>query len=328
MLWIAPRVGSGRGEAALERLALEPRLWLGLRRLDAIGLSACAVVLGSAGALAASLPTFATDPTVDGASLAWQRAGGNGWLLADSLTQRLPGRLPALGGGRIAWVSGDRLVIATRFPAAAPQHIASPPSAVVDALAVSAGWLVVRDAGNGGIANLFAISLSDPSRRRYLQGSAIPGAIGRPALAGSTVVYAFSDAQRSTLYEVDLASGVRSVLRQVNANVLYANPALWHGRLLYERTTRCEQQLLLGSPSGSGRKDRPLLTLPSTVARDPGYQSGYVENYNSASACPNRKAGVGGTITLGATALGAQTAYVSESPADPAQTHIVTLALG
>jgi hypothetical protein len=328
VLWIAPRLASEPGKLALERLAVEPRLWLGLRRLDAIGLSACAVVLGSAAALAASLPTFATDPTVDGPSLAWQQAGGHGWLLSHSHAQRLPGRLPALGGGRIAWVSGEKLVVAARFPALTPQRIAGPRGAVVDALAVSAHWLVVRDASNSGIANLFAISLRKPSRRLYLQGSAIPGSIGRPALAGSTVVYAFSDARRSTLYEVNLATGARSVLRQANANILYANPALLGGRLLYERSDRCSQQLLLGSPSGGGAKDRALLTLPSTVSRDPGYEPGYVENYNAASGCPNRKAGPGGTLTLGATALGTVAAYVSESPADPAQTRIVTVALG
>ena len=330
VLWIAPRLGSERGQLALERLSLEPRLWLGLRRLDAIGLSACAVLLGSAGALAASLPNFATDPTVDSGSLAWQRAGGGGggWLFEHSRTLRLPGRLPALGGGRIAWVSGDKLVIATRFPAPTPQRIGGPPSARVDALAVSGGWLVVRDAASDGLANLFALSLRDPSRRLYLQGSATPGAIGRPALAGSTVVYAYSDARRSTLYEINLATGARRVLRQANANVLYANPALSQGRLLYERTTRCEQQLLLGSASGGGSHDLPLLTLPSTVSRDPGYQPGYIENYDSASGCPNRPAGPGGTITLGPTALSVRTAYVGESPADPAHTRIVTIALG
>ena len=329
VLWVAPRVGSERGQIALERLALEPRLWLGLRRLDAIGLSACAAVLGSAGALAAALPTFATDPTVDGSSLAWQPAGGDGWLLARSHTLRLPGRLPALGGGRIAWVSGDQLMIAARFPAPTPLAISAPASAHVDALAVSADWLVVRDAAADGLANLFAISLNEPSQRLYLQGSAIPGAIGRPALSGSTAVFAYSDARRSTLYEVDLATGARSVLRQANANVLYANPALLGGRLLYERTDRCAQELLLGTASTVGRgRDRVLLTLPSTVSRDSGYQPGYVENYDSASGCTNRKAGAGGTITLGATALGAQAAYVTESPADPAHTQIITIALG
>jgi hypothetical protein len=329
VVWISPHLGSERGERALDRLALEPRLWLGLRRLDAIGLGACAAVLaGSAAALAATLPAFATDPSVDGATLVWQQAGGHGWLLEHARTpRRLPGRLPALGGGHIAWVSGHHLVVADRFPAPAPVRIAAPTGALVDALAVSRHWLIVRDASSDGIANLFALSLRDPSRRVYLQGSSTAGAIGRPALSGSTVVFAFSDARRSTIYEVDLASGARRVLREANANVLYSNPAIAGERLLYERTNRCEQQLLLGSPLSAAR-DRVLLTLPSTVTRDPGYEPGYVEDYNSASLCSNRKTGPGGTITLGATALGGSEAYVSESPPDPASTRIVTVALG
>ena len=326
VLWISPHLGSERGERALERLALEPRLWLGLRRLDAIGLGACAaVLLGSAGALAATPPAFATDPSVDATAFAWQQTGGHGWLFEHARTRRLPGRLPALGGGHIAWVSGGHLVVADRFPAPAPLRIAVPPGARVDALAVSGHWLLVRDAASDGIANLFAVSLRNPARRLYLQGSSIAGAIGRPALSGSTVVFAFSNASRSTIYEVDLASGLRRVLRQADANVLYSNPALAGGRLLYELTNRCEQQLLLGSPLSA--HDRVLLTLPSTVTRDPGYQPGYEEDWNSASLCANRKTGPGGTITLGASALGARDAYVSESPLDPASTRIVTIPL-
>ena len=45
------------------------------------------------------------------------------------------------------------------------------------------------------------------------------------------------------------------------------------------------------------RRDRVLLSLPSTVLRDPGYQPGYIQNYNSASLCKNRPAGPGGTTT-------------------------------
>jgi hypothetical protein len=328
VLWISPRLRSERGQVALERLALEPRMWLGLRRLDAIGLGACAaVLLGSGGALAATLPAFATDPSVDGAALAWQRAGGHGWLLEQARARPLPGRLPALGGGRIAWVGRKHIVIAHHVSALAPRRLPLPADADVDALALSRGWLVVRDGASDGISNLFALSLRHPAHRVYLQGSANPGAIGRPALSGATVVYSFSDAVRSTIYEVDLADGARRILRQANANILYSDPALSSGRLLYERTDRCKQQLLLGSPSGKGR-ERALLTLPSTVTRDPGYQPGYVQDYNAASLCANRKTGPGGTITLGATALGKSDAYVSESPADPLRTRIVTIALG
>ena len=329
VLWISPRLHTERGAQALDRLALEPRMWLGLRRLDAIGLGACAVaLLGSAGALAATLPAYATDPSVYGAELAWQHAGGgDGWLLERSRVRRLPGSLPAVGGGHIAWLKGRELVVASRVPAPAPLRIAAPSGARVDALALSRHWLVVRDIDADGIANLFAVSLRHPSRRVYLQGASIGGAIGRPSLSGSTVVFAFSDARRSTIYAVALPGGGRRVLRNASANVLYSNPSLSGRRLLYEQTDRCAQQLLLGSLASPAR-DRVLLSLSSTVTRDPGYQPGYVENYNSASGCSNRKPGPGAAVTLGASALGTTEAYVSESPADPALTRIVTIALG
>jgi hypothetical protein len=325
VLWIAPRLGTERGDRQLERLALEPRLWLGMRRLDAIGLGACALLLGSSSALAAG-SGFETDPSVDGGSFAWQEPGGAGMLRTPSATTALPGRLPALGGANVAWLAGREIVVSNGFPSPAPQTIPGPPRATVDALAVSANWLIVRDQSARGIANLFAVSLRNPGRRRYLAGSATVGAIGRPTVDGSTVAYAYSSPAGSAIYEVDLGSGVRRVLRQATGNVLYENPTLHDGRLLYERVDRCAQELLIGSPT-SLRHDRILLSLPSTVWRDSGYQPGYTHHYNGASVCPNRASGAGTTTTLGSTALGASAAYVSESPADLSHTLIFEVAL-
>jgi hypothetical protein len=83
------------------------------------------------------------------------------------------------------------------------------------------------------------------------------------------------------------------------------------GALLFERTTRCVQQLLFG-PAGASASDRVLLSLPSTVRRDSGYQRGYQHAYNRASRCRSRPAGVGIGTRLGPTALGAAAAYVTE----------------
>jgi hypothetical protein len=328
VLWIAPRLGTERGDLALDRLALEPRLWLGLRRLDAIGLGACAALLAGSGALAAGA-NFATDPSAYGGSLAWQAVGGRGWLYTHSKTMELPGRLPALGGGNLAYVSRAKIVVAPGITSDSPKTIPGPARGKVDALAVSAHWLVVRDATASGIENLFALSLRDAAKRRYLAGSATPGAIGRPTVEASTVVWSYSNAHHSGIYQENLSTGVRTVLRLAAANVQYANPALDEGRLLYERTDRCSQELLLGLPSiPTAGRDRVLLSLPSTVLRDPGYQPGYIQDYNSASLCKNRPTGPGGTTTLGSTALSGGTAYVSESAANVAHTTIVTVGLG
>jgi hypothetical protein len=329
VVWIAPRVGTERGDLALERLALEPRLWLGLRRLGAIGLGACAAALAGSSALAVGTD-FATDPSGYGASLAWQRVGGSGWLYARSETRHLPGRFPALGGGNLAYVSGAKIVVVRPFPATSPTIVPGPMQSSVDALAVSAHWLIVRDQSAAGIANLFAVSLRHPARRRYIVGSATPGSIGRPTIEASTVAWSYSTARSSGIYEENLSSGARTVLRLATANVQYANPSLDEGRLLYEQTNRCAQELILASPPGvSAKHNRVLLTLPSTVLRDPGYQPGYIQDYNSASLCANRPTGPGGAITLGPTALSGSTAYLSESPvANVAHTTIVTIRLG
>ena len=326
VLALAPRLGTERGDRGLDQLAREPRLWLGIRRLDALCLGTCAILLGGSSALAAG-PAFATDPSADGSVLAWQQIGGPGMLRTASATLALPGRLPAVGGGNVAWLAGQDIVVAKGFPSASPLAIPGPPLATVNALAVAAGWLVVRDEAANGLANLFAVSLADPTRRRYLAGSGIPGAIGRPSLSGSLVLYSYSGADGSAIYEVDLDTGAKRALRAATSDVSYAFPALRNGRLLYERVDRCAQELLLASPA-SPRGDRILLALPSTVFRDSGYEPGYTHAYNGASVCASRRAGGGGRTTLGSTALGSTVAYVSESPADPARTRIVRVPLG
>src|SRR5581483_10042227 len=98
VMWIAPRLGTPAGDRALERLALEPRMWLGMRRLDALGLGACAALLAGSSAAAATIPG-STDPSSDGALLVWQRIGGRGVLDTHTALRRLPGTLPAVGGG-------------------------------------------------------------------------------------------------------------------------------------------------------------------------------------------------------------------------------------
>ena len=328
VLWIAPRLRTERGEQALERLALEPRLWLGLRRLDAIGLGACAVALAGSGALAAA-PNFATDPSAYGGSFSWQKVGGNGFLFAGARTMELAGSLPALGGGKLAYVADGQIVIAAGLPSRSPIAIPGPPSSTIDALAVSARWLIVRDQAASGLENLFAVSLLDHAKRRYIAGSSTPGAISRPTIEGDTVAWAYSNSSQSDIYAENLATGVRRVVRSATKNVQYSSPSLDAGRLLYVQTDRCAQELLLGSPSSSAKsRPRLLLRLPSTVARDPGWQPGYVQNYNSASLCHNRGPGAGGTTSLGSTALSGSLAYVGESPAgDVKHTTIVRIGL-
>jgi hypothetical protein len=311
VLWIAPRLGTPAGDRALERLALEPRMWLGMRRLDALGLGICAALLGTSSALAATVD-LGTDPSVDGASFAWQRIDGTGWLRTPAGQRSLAGTLPAVGGGRVAWLGHGVIHVSARGVGRG-RRILVPDGVSVDGLAVSGSWLVVRDATPTGIANLFAVSLADPRERRNIAASAKVGAIGRPTIEGAHVAYSVSGPAQSRIEEIDLASGERTLLRSATANVAFSNPSLHNGLLLYERTNRCAQLLLLGAPA-SAAHDRTLLELPSTVLRDPGWQPGYQQAWNSASLCSNRATGAGGRLMLGATALGSADAYVTESP--------------
>ncbi len=321
VVWMAPSLHDERGAARLDAMAREPQMWLGLRRLDAVGLSMCAIFLAGASATAsASVLRSATDPSEAAGALAWQQVRGGGRLMRAGHTVALPGGHPAIGAARVAWTSATGIVVAD-LATLAP--FATLPIAGVSALAVDDGWVVYRD--ESALAeNLIAESLLGARRRTYLAGARLAGEIGRPALDGATVVFSESTPRRSAIELVDLSSGARRVLRSATRGVQLLNPALRGGRLLYERVDRCSQQLRLGY-SSTARRERVLLSVPSAVTRDPGYEPSYTHAYNTASLCHNRGARRGGATLLGATALGASTAYVTEGRANGPGTRIVAL---
>lgn len=348
VLWMAPGLRGGEGARRLDEMAEAPRLWLGLRRLDALGLGVCALALAGASASAAPIaPTSipqATDPSAANGALAWQQLGAGGLLSPNGAAPlALPGAHPALGGANVAWASATQITIADRVTLQPKLVLAA---SGVNALGVSDGWVVYRDEDAQG-EHLISVSLSDPSVRRYLAGARLAGRIGRPALDGARAVFTVDTPARSAIELVDLASGRRGTLRAARRGVAFFNPSLLGGRLLFERVTRCVQQLRLGAiPGAAGassrsaaagslavsgssraaRGERVLLSLPSAVSRDPGYQRGYAHAYNSASGCPNRRAGRGGATQLGATALGATRAYVTRLGPAAGNAEIVSLA--
>jgi hypothetical protein len=311
----------GDGPRRLDGMAGEPRMWLGLRRLDALGLSLCAVFLSGASASAAVLAN-ATDPSVGGGQLAWQRVNGPGQLRQRSGRMiALPGSLPALGGSRIAWQGGGAITIADPISLAT---VATFPVAGVTALAVSDGWVVYRAQAPGGRESLIGVSLLGAATTRPIATAKSAGEIGRPELDGAEVVFAESGPRRSAIELVDLATGARRPLRVATRNAALLNPSLLGGRLLYERVDRCVQQLRIGSPTGS-RGEQVLLSLPSTVALDPGYQPGYEHHYNSASMCRNRGAGRGAAPRLGPSALSATAAYVTVIHSNSSHARVISV---
>jgi len=321
ILWMAPGLRSSHGAQRLDDMAAEPRLWLGLRRLDALGLCLCALFLSGTVAAAAEV-SGATDPSSAGGELVWQSLNGQGMLrLQSGPASVLPGSYPALGQSSIAWQGGGVITVADRTSMAVERNI---PAAQVSALAVSSAWIVYRAGGQAGSEVLVAVSLLAPAQPPRLLASRPSGEIGRPALDGSTVLFTLDTPRGSAIESVDLATGARRMLRSTRFGAMLLNPSLLRGRLLYERVNRCAQELRIGS-SGTARHDRVLLSLSSTVRRDPGYQRGYEHAYNSASLCRNRDVRHGGATKLGTTALTASTVYVTEVPRNPGGAHIVAL---
>lgn len=194
----------------------------------------------------------------------------------------------------------------------------------MSALAVSDGWIVYRAQSGPERETLTAVSLLPPARTLQLAGARLAGEIGRPALYGSNVVFTASSPQRSAVELVNLATGERRTLRASERGAALLNPSLLNGRVLYERVDRCAQQLRIGSPR-TRRGERVLLSIASTVTRDPGYQRGYEHAYNSASLCRNRGSGAGAETRLGPTALSFTSAFVTEIHSNGSHARIITV---
>jgi hypothetical protein len=327
VLWMAPALGGDRGARRLDGMATEPRLWLGLRRLDALGLGLCALFIATTSAFAITPPTAvvfdAADPSAGAGALAWQQLSGTGMLrLPGGTTRALPGAYPALGQSSVAWLAGDQIAVADLPSMTVKLTI---PVTGLNALAVSDHWVAYRSRVGAAPEQLFGAALGTPEVNPEILDAGPAGEIGRPALEGSTVVFTLDTPYRNLILAVNLATGVRRVLRSSTRATALLNPSLLGGRLLYERVDRCAQALDIGSPN-TPNKDRVLLRLPSTVQRDPGYQPGYEHAYNGASTCANRISRRGASIRLGATALSATSAYVTEVPTGYSRARIVAVA--
>jgi hypothetical protein len=324
VLFMAPGVRGGQGARRLDDMAAEPRLWLGLRRLDAMGLALCALLMGGSGVSAAQAAalTSATDPSAAGDELAWEQVNGLGMLRSGSgAVVTLPGTFPALGPATVAWYAAGSITVA-----ASPSLVVTTtvPVAHLTALAVSEGWVVYRHLEPDGRESLDGLSLYAPQQSRHLAGPLPAGEIGRPSIDGSAVVFTVDTPTSSVIELTHLPSDTSRILRSSTRDVQLLNPTLRNRRIAYEQTNRCAQELLVGSAERRGG-DRVLLTLPSTVARDPGYEQAYEHAYNSGSICPNRRTGPGGSLTLGATAMSGSRVYVTEYPQVVAGARIISV---
>jgi hypothetical protein len=317
---IAPLLDRRAGARALELMAERPSLLRGFRLAAAVLLLCSGLALVGATARAA-VPVFVggTDPSVAGGLVAWDtRAGGliareagapeDPHRLGSGGLLQLPGRQPALGESLLAVRAGETVRV---LRAADLSPVLELPLPDVSALAVSDRWLVYRASRPGG-DRLAARPLADPTQERTLAELRAPAQLGRPALAGSAVVYHVADRSSSRIVEADLVTGRTRVLRRSRLDQL-SNPTALDGALLYVRQTNLEQRLQLG-PRRPGGRDGTLLRAPATARRDDGFEPGHSPVTRTPRATPPA------SRLFWTTALGPRFAYVSLVPASGART--------
>lgn len=311
VLVLAPLSGGSLGTRLVELMAERPALLRTLRLADALALFLCASLLGAAAAGARPFvrASPATDPSAAGTALAWQQPGGPGILQLATGPAQLPGVAPALGGGYLAYRSGDTVVVQSVVTGAVVEQVPKPG---VDKLAVSARWLVARVSLPTGGAQLVSHPIGQASTSRIDAAVSGATALSRPALDGDRLVYGIADRDGSRIVAFDLAHGTRRTVRR-SRRTQYFNPSLLGTRLLYVSTGYCSQQLRIGGLTGS--RDRVLLDMAPTARRDRGFEPGHTSQGSEPSRCPRGLRPPSKTI-LWSTALAPRFAYVTEAPED------------
>jgi hypothetical protein len=245
----------------------------------------------------------ASDPSVDGALLAWHEAGAPGILVNGGSGSRVGGTHPALGGARLAVVAGGAIQISAT---SGPVFAATVPAAGADAVAVSAEWVAWRARARDG-DTIFAARLADGVPRRVMRGAQL----GRPALDGSQLVFHVATRDGGRILLADLGSGrTRTIRRERRAQLL--NPSLADGRLAYVRAVYRAQELRMGPATRrSPRRDARVWSTTPTGRRDAGHEPGRRHKRHGHPKRLWRRPPAGMAATLWTTALAADAAYVT-----------------
>ena len=253
----APIADRPLGMRVTELMASRPAILAGFRAVDAAALTACAVVLVlTVPADAAKVEhTPAADPSTSGKAVAFQRPDGSGVLDRAGHQVPMPGRDPALGGGRAAVIAGDGITILSAGDLTELGHVRAPG---VDAVAISKRWLVWRARiGNRDVVR--ARELGNPARpgpERSLARIGGSGQLGRPSLDGNRLVYARADRRENVIARRTLgASGKRAKATLLRSRTVgLSNPAIRGPYLLYVRHTSHGDLLKLARAGrGEGR---------------------------------------------------------------------------
>lgn len=267
-----------------------------LRALAAVSLL-CALVAGQVRA-AGTVASPAGDPSAASDDLVWQQPGVGGFLRrADGTTTQLPGTDPAVGATYVAWRSGPTVTVADRTTLA---PVLSEGLPGVQKLAVSRRWLAYRTATEIRVEDVAA-----PGQPKMVVRVRQPASLGRPALGVDLVAFHRSTRGASWLTAVNVVSGTRLQLRYSRDDQLL-NPSLLNGQLLYVRSSRCWQRLLLGRARGS--RDRVLYEIGPLAGQDLGHERGHTRQ-GERVPCAHRPRPT--AKMLWTTALSPTTAYVT-----------------
>jgi hypothetical protein len=249
------------------------------------------------------LALHASDPSADGALVAWHVAGAPGVLLHDGALTRLSGTHPALGGARLAVVDGSTIRVQQT---AGPAFSATVPAPGADALAVSAAWVAWRAHEPTGDA-LYAAPLAGGAPRLVARAAEL----GHPSLEGGRLAFHVAGRTGSHITIADLAAGTSAVVRS-ERRALLLNPSLLGGRLLYVRAIYKRQELRIGPQARRRlRLDRKLWETVPTGRRDAGLDPGikHHRHGNPHKLWPRPRRGH--SFTLWTTALTEDVAYVT-----------------
>jgi hypothetical protein len=284
-------------------LAERPQGLRALRALAALSLvlGLAALVAGEARA-ATTVATPASDPSVTGTELAWQRPGLGGFLSRNGQVAQLPGTHPAIGGALVAWYVGSAVTVASRdtLTPAVQLNLSG-----VQTLAVSDTWLVERVERFDTGTQILVQALADTSKSTVVASAKRPGELGRPSLSGDVVLFHRATAKGSWITAYNIATGGRRKVR-TSGDAQLLNPSLLGGKLLYVRESRCAQELRIGPIAGG--KERVLYRLAPLAGQDRGHERGHTSQ-GEHPPCPHRPRPT--SKMLWTTALASSSAYVT-----------------
>jgi hypothetical protein len=270
----------------------------GLRLLRVLAAASllCALVAGRVEA-AVTVASPGGDPSVIGTELAWQQPGVGGFLRREGVTAPLPGDSPAVGATFVVWHKGPLVTVADRTTLTPVLEDSIPG---VQKFAVSRSWLAYRTPTE---IHVRAVSETGPGKRVVKVTQ--PATLGRPALGVDLVVFHRASRDASWITAVNVVSGRRLVFRYSRDDQLL-NPSLLDGQLLYVRSTRCSQQLVLGR--ARGKRDRVLYQIGPLAGQDAGHERHHTSQ-GEHLPCPFRPRPT--AKMLWTTALSPTTAYVT-----------------